>query len=68
MGKFAWDILRTTHEGTSTIKQSKMQMLSSKFESLRMQESETIRELYKNLCDLSNQTFTLGQKYSNQTG
>lgn len=48
---------KKTHERTSTVKQSKMQILTSRFKSLRMQESEKIGELYAKLSDLSNQAF-----------
>lgn len=65
MEKLAWDILEVAHDGTTTIKQSKMQMLTSRFESLRMQESKTIAEFYSKVCDLSNQAFALGEEYSN---
>ena len=37
--KEAWKILQVTHEGTSTIKISKLQMLVTKFENIRMHEN-----------------------------
>ena len=37
--KEAWKILQVTHEGTSTIKISKLQMLATKFENIRMHEN-----------------------------
>lgn len=40
-------------------------MLTSEVENLRMQEFETIWEFYSKLCDLSNQTYALGEEYSN---
>ncbi|KAK5817668.1 hypothetical protein PVK06_022595 [Gossypium arboreum] len=42
-----------------------MQMPTSRFESLKMQESKAISEFYTKLCDLSNQAFALGEEYSN---
>jgi len=42
VAKDAWDILRTGHEGTSKVKSSRIQLLTTKFESLRMQKDETI--------------------------
>nr|KJB72631.1 hypothetical protein B456_011G188300 [Gossypium raimondii] len=63
IAKDAW--VETTHEGTSTVKQSKMQMLTSRFKSLWMQELETIGEYYAKLSDLSNQAFASGEEYSN---
>ncbi|KAG8485926.1 hypothetical protein CXB51_020222 [Gossypium anomalum] len=41
-----------------------MQMLMTKIKTLSMQDSETIDEFYAKLCCLSNQAFTLGEKYS----
>ena len=40
VAKEAWDILKTTHEGTSRVKMSRLQLLTSKFENLRMKEDE----------------------------
>ena len=36
--KNAWDILKTTHEGTSKVKSARLQLLATKFENLRMME------------------------------
>ena len=40
--KDAWEILKTTHEGTSKVKMSKLQLLTSKFENRKMKEEESI--------------------------
>ena len=37
--KDAWEILQTAHEGTATINLSKLQILTTRFENLRMQEN-----------------------------
>ncbi|XP_012488028.1 uncharacterized protein LOC105801252 [Gossypium raimondii] len=42
-----------------------MQMLTTRSETLRMQNSKTIGEFYIKICDLSNQAFALGEEYSN---
>lgn len=47
--KNAWDILKTTHEGTFIVKQLKMKMLTSRFKGSRMQESKIIGEFYAKL-------------------
>lgn len=39
--KEAWDVLLVTHKGTSTMKFSKLQMLTTIFESIKMNENET---------------------------
>lgn len=36
----AWKLLLVTHEGTSAVKMSKLQMYTSQFESLRLEEDE----------------------------
>ena len=39
--KEAWEVLETVHEGTSTVKQSKLQRLTKEFETIVMQEDKT---------------------------
>ncbi|KAL6986439.1 hypothetical protein U1Q18_052640 [Sarracenia purpurea var. burkii] len=62
IAKDAWDILETTHEGTSTVKKSKLQKLTTTFETLRMEEDETFDEFYGKLSDVVNSSFILGEK------
>ena len=59
----AWIILQNAHEGTSSVKISKLQMLASRFEDLRMLEDETISDFNSKLCDIVNEAFNLGEKY-----
>jgi len=66
VGKDAWDILRTAHEGTSKVKSSRIQLLTTKFESLRMQEDETIQDYYMNVLDIANSFDSLGGKLSDK--
>lgn len=42
MVKEAWNFLSFTHEGTSTVKMSKLQMYMALLEALRMEEDEEI--------------------------
>ena len=63
--KDAWNILQTTHEGTPLVKISKLQMLAIRFEDLRMMEYEIISDFISKLCDIANEAFALGEKYSN---
>jgi len=65
VAKDAWDILRTTHEGTFKVKSSRIQLLTTKFESLRMQEDETIHDYY-NVLDIANSFDSLGEKLSDE--
>ncbi|XP_012852368.1 PREDICTED: uncharacterized protein LOC105971978 [Erythranthe guttata] len=62
--KRAWEILQVTYEGTSTVKTSKLQMLATRFESLHMEEDETIADFHAKLCDISNESYALGEQYS----
>jgi len=66
VAKDAWDILRTAHEGTSKVKSSRIQLLTTKFESLRMQEEETIHDYYMNVLDIANSFDSLGEKLSDE--
>lgn len=50
--KEAWDILKVTHEGTRVVKASKLQMLTSKFEEIRMRDDETFNEFYAQLNNI----------------
>jgi hypothetical protein len=52
--KQAWEILQTAHEGTSKVRMSKLQLLTTKFENLKMDEDETISEFNTRLCDIEN--------------
>ena len=43
---------------------SKLQMLATRFEDLRMMENETISDFNSKLCDIANEGFALREKYS----
>ena len=44
--KEVWTILQTTYEGTKTIKDSKLQRLTTSFEEIKMKEDESFNEFY----------------------
>ncbi|CAM8922405.1 unnamed protein product [Rhodiola kirilowii] len=67
VAKKAWDILRTAHEGTTKVKISRMETVTSKFESLRMQEDETIADFNTRVLDISNESFALGELMAEET-
>ena len=57
--KEVWDTLETTHEGTNQVKIAKIQMLTSKFEDIKMLEEETFDEFYSKIygdCQLPHRT------------
>lgn len=43
---------------------SKLQIFATQFENLRMLESGTIADFNAKLCDIANEAFALGEKYS----
>ena len=60
--KKAWDnILSITHEGTSTMKLSKLQILTMKFESMKMKDNKTFSKFYTKLSDIVNSYFSIGE-------
>jgi hypothetical protein len=60
--KEGWDILEVTHKGTKIVKNSKLQLLTSKFEEIRMKEEDTFDEFYAKLNDIVSSSFNLGEK------
>jgi hypothetical protein len=66
VAKDAWEILKTAHEGTSKVKSSRIQLLTTKFESLMMNEDETIQDYYMNVLDIANTFDSLGEKLSDE--
>ncbi|WJX88834.1 hypothetical protein P8452_70878 [Trifolium repens] len=66
VAKDAWEILKTTHEGTSKVKSSRLQLLHSKFENLRMKEEETIYDFHMSILDLANPFDSLGERLSDE--
>ena len=59
--KEAWNILRTTYEGTKAVKNSKLQRLTTSFEEIKMEEDESFDEFYAKLKDIVNLAFNLGE-------
>ena len=57
--KDAWEILKVTHEGTSVVKVSKLQMLTFRFETLRMNENRNFSSFYSELSDIVKSSFNL---------
>lgn len=62
--KEAWEILEMTHEGTSHVKSSKLQMLKHQFETMKMEEDETIQEYHTRLNDVVTTSWGFGVPYS----
>jgi hypothetical protein len=62
LGRFS----KTTHEGTSKVKSSKFQLLTTKFENMRMMEDENIQDYHLNILDIANSFDSLGEKISDE--
>ncbi|KAL5564602.1 hypothetical protein UlMin_027766 [Ulmus minor] len=63
IAKEAWDKLEVAHEGTEGVKRSKLQMLTSQFESIRMEEDEKVADFNAKLIDITNRSCLLGEEY-----
>ncbi|XP_077237283.1 uncharacterized protein LOC143878955 [Tasmannia lanceolata] len=59
-----WTILETTHEGTSQVKKSKVSLLVSDLEAFKMNENESISEMYR-FTNNVNELEGLGKTYAN---
>jgi len=66
VAKVAWEILKIAHQGTSKVKMSKHQLLTTKFEKLKMKEDENIQDFHMNILDMANAFDSLGQKMSDE--
>ena len=62
VAKEAWQILETTYEGTKKVKDTKLQMLTTWFEELRMSEDESFDSFYSKLNEVVISKFNLGEK------
>ena len=62
IAKEAWKILETTYEGTKKVKDTKLQMLSTWFQELKMSEDESFDSFYGKLNDVVIRKLNLGEK------
>ena len=60
--KEAWTILETTYEGTKKVKDMKLQMLTTKFEKLKMGDDESFDSFYGKLNEIVIAKLNLGEK------
>ena len=60
--KEAWKILETTYEGTKKVKDTKLQMLTTRFEELKMGADEAFDSFYGNLNEIVIAKLNLGEK------
>ena len=62
IAKEAWEILETTYEGMKKVKDTKLQMLTTQFEELKMSENESFDSFYSKLNEVVVSKFNLGEK------
>ena len=62
IAKEAWQILEKTYEGTKKVKDTKLQMLTTCFEELKMSEDESFDSFYGKLNEVVIGKFNLGEK------
>ena len=56
-----WDLLKVTHEGTSEVKCSKIDLLMSKYERFIMEPRESIQEMFTRFTNITNELVSLGR-------
>ena len=62
VAKEAWEILETTYEGIKKVKDTKLQMLTTRSEELKMSEDESFDSFYSKLNEVVVEKFNLGEK------
>ena len=62
IAKEAWEILETIYKGTKKVKDTKLQMLTTQFEELKMSEDESFNSFYGKLNEVVIGKFNLGEK------
>ena len=60
--KEAWTILETTYEGIKKVKDTKLQMLTTRFEELKMGDNESFDSFYGKLNEIVIAKLNLGEK------
>jgi hypothetical protein len=63
--KEIWDAFVETHEGTSKVKRSRLNILSQEYELLQIQPGESILNLQKRFVHLTNHLKMLGKTLTN---
>ncbi|GAV61632.1 UBN2 domain-containing protein, partial [Cephalotus follicularis] len=58
-----WKLLILTHEGTEQVKNAKLALLNRDYELFKMQQNESIKNLYNRLLDITNGLLSLGKVF-----
>nr|XP_018629411.1 uncharacterized protein LOC108946727 [Nicotiana tomentosiformis] len=59
--KEIWEALQTAHEGTTQVKQSKIDMLTTEYELFRMKDDEFIQDMHTRFTSIINELHSLGE-------
>nr|XP_029122333.1 girdin-like [Elaeis guineensis] len=63
--KEIWDKLDVTHEGTSQVKESKINLLAHKYEIFKIEPHESISDMFTRFTNIINVSNGLGKTYTN---
>ncbi|KAG7588568.1 Zinc finger CCHC-type [Arabidopsis suecica] len=61
--KEAWDILQNVFECTDNVNRTRLELLASKFENIRMNDDEKIANFSARLSSIANEAQVLGKRY-----
>jgi len=64
--KEIWDKLVITYEGTSQVRETKINMFVHQYELFKMQSGKTIKEMFTRFTDITNNLKSLGKTYTNE--
>ncbi|XP_075095328.1 uncharacterized protein LOC142173605 [Nicotiana tabacum] len=59
--KEIWEALQTAHEGTTQVKQSKIDMLTIEYELFKMKGDESIQDMHTQFTSIINELHSLGE-------
>ncbi|XP_075099041.1 uncharacterized protein LOC142175931 [Nicotiana tabacum] len=59
--KEIWEALQTAHEGTTQVKQSKIDMVTTEYKLFRMKDDESIQDMHTRFTSIINELHFLGE-------
>ncbi|XP_075085050.1 uncharacterized protein LOC142168287 [Nicotiana tabacum] len=59
--KEIWEVLQIAHDGTTQVKQSKIDMLTTEYELFRMKNDESIQDMHTRFTSIINELHSLGE-------
>ncbi|XP_070011353.1 uncharacterized protein [Nicotiana sylvestris] len=59
--KEIWEALQTAHEGTTQVKKSKIDMLTTEYELFKMKDDESIQDMHTRFTSIINELHSLGE-------